>query len=498
LSAAARARLSSSQPPSAAVSRRGLLRLSAAASAAAALSGCAAYASRPAAKAAGVAPATPTPAAGTTTIVFYAKPPNASVSSTTIIGIMQEVLQPYYAKTKGVYVRLIPEELPTSQIVTGILSNQQMDIIYDNYFAPYGQQELVVPLEPYFQRDNVDPSIWNTAQYQLYVTHQGPMAVPVYTGTSVIAVNEKVFDDAGLPYPDPTWTPGVFARTCAQLAQPGKRPPVYGGTIFWYTGGPSQQASWVFRAFGGNQVSPTGAPSQLSSPPNQAALAWMYEDLFWPKVAVPQDVAGISQFAAGSAAMIDMDTWELLSFAEGIKGATAKFDFVPYPVFPNGRATFCTADFYAIAANCQHVDAAWDLLRWVSVEPQWQQATFAYALRSPALNSLWAHWEATIQSVVPFFKGKNFSWFSDAAQKGYAYPVEYYPYNDQQVWGLIGPYFSSLYARRIPTVQEAAAQIDQVVNAFEAAAQGQAGAQANAAKRFPTNGRAIATVPSGL
>ena len=435
-------------------------------------------------------------AAGTTTIVFYAKPPNASVNPKTIISIMQEVLQPYYAKNPGIRVELIPQELPTSQIITGILANQQMDIIYDNYFAPYGQQDLVVPLEPYFQRDNVNPGLWNRAQYELYVTAQGPMAVPVYTGTSALAVNQKVFDAAGIAYPDPSWTPAGFAQLCAQLAKPGKRPPVYGATVFWYSNGPSQQASWVFRAFGGNQVSPTGAPSQLSSAPNQAALSWLYSDLFWPKAAVPQDIAGIPQFAAGTAAMIDMDTWNLLSFAEGLRASTAKFDFVPYPVFPSGRATFCTADFYAIAANCRHVEAAWNLLRWVSVDPVWQRATFSYALRSPALNSLWEEWATTIQSVVPFFRGKNFSWFSDAAQKGYAYPVEYYPYADQHVWQLIGPYFSELYAGHL-TVPGAAAQLDQVVNAFEATAKSEAAAQATAARQFPVTGQAIATVPFG-
>jgi len=354
-----------------------------------------------------------------------------------------------------------------------------------------------VPLQPYFQRDNVDPSIWNRQQYNLYVTAQGPEAVPVYTGTSVLAVNEEVFDSAGVPYPNPDWSYQEFVTVCRQMASPGAHPRIYGSTIFYYTSGPSQQASWVFKAFGGSQVAPSGPPSQLSSTANQAALAWMYEDLFWPGIAVPQDIAGTSQFVSGQAAMIDMDTWNLLSFAEALKGG-GKFDFVPYPTFPAGRATFCTADFYAIAANCKHVDAAWDLLRWVSVEPTWQQATFSYALRSPALNALWDQWATTIQQVVPFFRGKAFQWFGEAAAQGYAYPVEYYPYDDQQVWNLIGPYFSKLYAQTIPTVQQAASQIDQVVNAFEATAQVQAGAQGAAARAFPTTGSAIASVATGL
>jgi len=440
----------------------------------------------------------PTPANTQTTIVFYAKPPNASANANTIIRIMQEVLAPYYQTHKGVYVHLIPQELPTSQIVSSILAGEQMDIIYDNYFAPYSQQSLVVPLRSYFERDAVDPAIWNSAQYALYNTPAGPMGVPVYTGTSALAINQGMFDQAGLPYPSPTWSHQDFAAACRALAHPGGKKPIYGGTLFWYKSGPSQQASWAFKAFGGNQVSPSGAPSQLSSPPNLAALDWLYQDLFWPQICVPQDAAGWTQFVQGQCAMVDMDTWNLLGFAEALHGPSVKFDFLPYPVFPAGRTTFCTADFYAIAANCKHVDAAWDLLRWVSVEPAWQRATFAYSLRSPALNSLWDEWATTIQQVVPFFKGKDFHWFGDAAAKGYAYPVEYYPYADQHVWGIIAPYFSSLYARQ-STVAGTAQAIDQVVNAYEASAQQMQTAQTAASSAFPAaGGQTIAVVPPGL
>lgn len=439
----------------------------------------------------------PEPAGTRTKIVFYAKPPNANANPRTIIRIMQEVLAPYYAAHKGVFVELIPEELPTAQIVAGILAGQQMDIIYDNYFAPYYQQGLVVPLRPYFERDSVDPAVWNPAQYALYNTPKGPMAVPTYTGTSVLAVNQGMFDRAGLTYPNPDWTYQEFAAISRQLAHPLGKRPVYGSTVFWWTSGPSQQASWVFKAFGGNQVSPTGAPSQLAAAPNLAALDWLYHELFWPKVGVPLNVAGSGQFLQNQLALMDMDTWSLLGFAQTINGGV-KFDFVPYPRFPAGRTTFCTADFYAIAANCKHVDAAWELLRWVSVEPTWQRATFSYALRSPALNSLWPEWAATVQQVVPFFKGKAFEWFGDAASKGYAYPVEYYPYSDQRVWQVLPTYFQRLYARQL-TVAGAAATIDHVVNGLEGSAQAMAAAQGGIAKEFPVRGGSpIAQVQPGL
>lgn len=438
------------------------------------------------------------PANTQTKIVFYAKPPNASANQGTIIRIMQEVLAPYYQTHKGVFVELIPQELPTSQIIAGILAGQQMDIIYDNYFAPYHEQQLVVPLRAYFERDAVDPNLWNPSQYALYNTPQGPMGVPVYTGTSALVINQGMFDQAGLSYPTPDWSHQDFATVCRQLAHPGGKKPIYGSTLFWYQGGPSQQASWAFKAFGGNQVSPTGAPSQLSSPQNLSALNWLYQDLFWPQVCVPQDVAGPTQFVQSQCAMLDMDTWNLLGFAEALRGPSVKFDFVPYPVFPAGRTTFCTADFYAIAANCKNVDAAWDLLNWVSLEPQWQRATFQYALRSPALNSLWDEWATTIAQVVPFFKGKDFKWFGDAAAKGYAYPVEYYPYSDQHVWQIIAPYFQQLYAQKL-TVEGAARTIDQVVNALEASAQVMQSAQQAENQAFPTaGGSVIAQVTPGL
>jgi len=474
-------------------SRRALLGAAAALAGGAALAACS---SKTAAGAAGSS-AQPSRTNPRTTVVFYAKPPNATTSQATLISIMQEVLTPYYALHPGIDVKLIPEELADQTIITGILAGQQMDIIYSNYFAPYYQQQLILPLQEYFKQDAVDPTIWNAAQYALYNTAQGPMAIPVYTGTTAYAVNQALFDNLGLQYPDASWTQDDFVNVSRSATQAGKAL-AYGSDIFWYSNGPSQQASWVFKAFGGNQVSTSGAPSQLGSTQNQAALTWLYEDLFWPKISAAQDIVGTTQFIQGRLGLLMMATWELLDFAEALKGPALKFDFVPNPVFPAGRTTFCTADFYAIAANTQHADDCWDLLNWVSVQPQWQRATFSYALRSPALNSLWDEWATTIQTVVPFFRGKDFSWFGDAASKGYAYPVEYYPQADQSVWNLISPYFTQLYQQKIPTVQQAAAQIDQVVNAYETAAQSEQAQAQSEAQHFPTNGAAMTTVPTGL
>lgn len=466
--------------------------------AAAALAGCALHNAPPASAASAQSNPQPNPANAQTKVVFYAKPPNASVNQKTIIGIMQETLQPYYAANKGLYVDIIPEELPTTQIVASILAGEQMDIIYDNYFAPYAEQNLVLPLGSYFQRDNVDSSIWNKAQFALYNTAKGPMAVPVYTGTSAIAVNQNMFDQAGFNYPTADWTHQEFTAVCRQMAHPAGKTPIYGGTVFYYSNGPGQQGSWPFKAFGGNQVSPVGPPSQLSSTQNTAALNWLYEELFWPKVAAPNNVIGITQFVHDQCAMIDMDTWELLTFAQSLSGTPTKFDFLPYPVFPAGRATFCTADFYAIAANCKQPDIAWDLLRWVSTEPIWQRATFSFALLSPALNSLWGEWATKIQQVIPFFAGKDFTWFGDAASKGYAYPVEYYPYSDQRVWQMIGPYFQQLYTQQL-SVAAAARTIDHAVNAFEASAKQSGQGQQVQSQLFPSvGGHTIAVVPPGL
>lgn len=475
--------------------RRALLGTALAAGAAV-TAGCATHATA-ASSSSAKGPALPTAANATTKLVFYAKPPNASVNTNTIVALMQQTLEPYYAANKGLYVDIVPAELPTAQIIAGILAGRQMDIIYDNYFAPYAEQDLVVPLGPYFQRDNINPNIWNKAQFALYTTPKGPGAVPVYTGTSALAINQGMFDQAGYNYPSADWTYREFTTICQQMAHPADKTPVYGGTLFFYSNGPGQQGSWPFRAFGGNQVSPSGPPSQLSSPQNIAALDWLYQELFWPKIAAPNNVIGVTQFIRNQAAMIDMDTWELLSFARALSGTSVKFDFLPYPVFPSGRATFCTADFYAIAANSKQPDVAWDLMRWVSTEPTWQRATFSFALLSPALNSLWGEWATRIQQVVPFFAGKNFSWFGDAAAQGYAYPVEYYPYSDQRVWQLITPYFSQLYAQKIG-VAAAARTIDQLVNAFEASA-AQTGVGAGTNKTFPAvNNQTIASVPAGL
>ena len=428
--------------------------------------------------------------------MWYAEAPN-SLDIKGLTAIMQEALAPFYARHRSIDVRIIPGNLPTASMLPMLISGSGPDIFHDNYFAPYAQGGLLLPLRSYFLRDNVDPAIWNPRQAALYQTAHGPLAVPAYTGTTVYAVNLADFDQAGLTYPDASWTYRDFTHLAATLAKQDGAVRHYGADVMFGSGGPwNGEDAWVFRAFGGSLVSPSGPPSRFAAPSNLAALRWLYHDLFWPQVATVSYGGNVPAFIQHQRSMAVMGTWMLADLAASGVGQL-KWDFLPSPVFPSGRTTFCSANFSAISAATRHAEEAWELLRWLSVEPYWARANIKIWLASPILNSLWSEWAAAVQQVAPPLKGKALNWYGDAAGGGYAYPAAYYPHDDSLVNAIMVPYFTNLYNHRTSSVAGAARQIDQVVNAFEAHAAAQEAAARSEAGRFPTVGPVVAKVQTG-
>jgi len=408
--------------------------------------------------------AAPTRGSGVITLTFAAK--NTGGPTPLLVELMQRSLAGFYASNRGVRVNITPAGVDTGAVLVQIFAGVAPDIIYDNYIAPYTQQNLLVPLTPYIKRDQVNPDIWNPAQVSIFTGVSGQMAVPVYTGTMAQMLNYTALDQAGLKYPTPDWTYTEFTALARALVlkQTSQRPQRYGTNLRWNISGPGENAYYL-KAFGGALVSPGAAPSQLSQGANLRALQWMYEDMIWPGVGRPGG-AGASDITSGALATEQVGTWWLVSVAQAMISSGLKLDFLPPPIYPGGRGCHCTADFYAIPQVSRHPDQAWELLRYVSAEPEWQRATFRYALLSPALNSLWDEWEQTVRATVPVFRTKQLQWFAQAAQQGYAYPAEYYPYADGQVTELATPEWTLLGNRQVDVVA-GATQLDRMINAFE-------------------------------
>ena len=394
--------------------------------------------------------------------------------------LYQEVFTSFEAANKGIRIQLIDfyGVGGTAQNLSAALAGAGADILYDTAYSSYVDNNILLPLDGYLERDGISRSIWSAGQVAMLQTAAGMFGLPAYMSPQVYAARLDLFDTMGIAYPDPGWTYDVFTETCRKLTVSAPTQPQFGACMQWHRGGIGA-GSWLFSGFGGSQTNATRTASTLSTPQDVQAGQWMYEQMLWPKIGITSGEYGGPQsaFLNGKAGLSIMGTWNILPVAEAV-GDQFKWAFVPVPVYPAGAKTFGNADFYGVNVQCRHPDQAWQVLKWVCAEPTWQKAMMTIALLSPGLNSLWPEWEKTVISVAPLFSGKGLHYFTEAAVNGDGVPPAYYAYDNSQVSGAIAPYFQQLW-NQTTTVADAWAGIDKGVNAI--LSQGLAGQQAQVA-----------------
>ena len=468
-------------------SRRALLRSGLAAAGGALASALAGCAGRGAGGAR--APAVPTPAQTVPTVVLA---PWGWANNRVVQALIGETVAKFTAKHRGLRVQVVPGNgccNPTADIAS-IVGGAEADVFTDNNFGAFRGGDYLLPLDPYLKRDNLSTDLWSRQQVDSFRTPRGQFALPAYFNVQIYIVNLSLLDQSGLAYPAPDWTRAEFTQLAGALTNTRGTVKRFGCGLDWGTGSAGQfSGEWVLRGFGGRLVSPGGERCLLGTPEAIAAGRWVYQEVLWP------GLAGGS-FANQTSALATVMCCCMAGLITTIRNSF-KWDFYPNPLGPAGPAAFGGTQFYAINARTRVPDLAWEVLKWLSAEPDYQRLMAQMNLASPGLNTLWPEWEQVVQSVAPPLRGKAVHWFADAARQGYAYPFPAFRYDNVQAQAVIGRYLSALGSRQAASVAGAFTQAAAQADALETAAGQMSGQQRAALQSFPAAGPSIAKVPPG-
>lgn len=380
--------------------------------------------------------------------------------------------------SKGIRIQMVLFQ-STDANIAAMTSGSGPDVVYDYNYAPYVEQHLLAPLEGFMHEDRMNPSTWSAGQIGVYQRSGHLYALPAYMGTAVYAVNLSAFDQAGQPYPTADWTSDDFVNVCTQMTGTVNGQTRYGGMLYQWNN-MIDGSRWIFNAFGGSLMSADGTTSTLSTPGSLAAGRWMFEKCYWPKICVTRSAGYWGMFGSGQLAMRTMGTWELFGSLQSYQNM--KWTILPFPIFPAGRATFSTDDFWALNAQSKHPREAWEVIKWASAGTYWNTFNMKLQLLSPARVDLWDQWISVVEAAAPPLKGKGLHWYADAAQKGYAYAPLYYRYDDAQAEDAVGGVIGKLYSQSLTSVADGFATADKLVDAIEAAgAKAQLGSSASSA-----------------
>lgn len=281
------------------------------------------------------------------------------------------IIQEFEAANEDIQVQVEPVGSGDyyARILTQIAAGDPPDLLQigDDAVPMFVDRGAFAPLDEYiasaeFPLDTsiylpgvLEPGQWNGKQY-LLPKDFSPLAV---------YYNKRVFDDAGLPYPQDGWTWEEFLATAQALTQVDAN----GNTIQW---GVQLPAAWTtgfeywVGAAGGRLISEDGAQfvGFMDSPEVQAAVQF-YADLYnVHKVApLPADMnafgGGNSEFDNGTAAMRIFGRWPQAGMKEN---PNIDLGVVGMPVGAQ-RANVLFWGGFGLSALSQEKDAAWRFMR---------------------------------------------------------------------------------------------------------------------------------------
>ena len=260
-----------------------------------------------------------------------------------------------------------------TQIAAGIPPDVAM--VYTTVMVGLAEGGNLVALDPYMQRDGLVPEMWYPSELGAGQWRGSTFGLPIRTGgdaNSLIFYNKDLFAEAGLPDRAPaTWT---------ELDQISRRLIRYEGdqitvspitNIAGYTGDAGPLA-WLY-AGGGRFLSEGGRSVDFASPAGVEMLEWVYN--FRSSVyRTLGDDGGFGNdvtralFVEGKAAMFITGVWNY-SFVWSVNpdfnlgsGVRPRKEGSPYAGANAGTY------LYAIPTQSRNREAAWELLKWLTVD----------------------------------------------------------------------------------------------------------------------------------
>ena len=444
--------------------------------------------------------AAPQPTSQVLTINFQLWTPAVPVNKTSLTLIQQFVDQSFNAKTKGVYAKWSGSQGSESTIVSEVLAGSAS--------APYvvasccGDWPIIQPflaqLDPFFKSDNINVSTtWQPGQLSRFQDANGnTYGLPEDAASDAYLYRQDILDGLGLPYPSPTWTAAEAASLWAACSGKLSNGAWRYGVGAPFSAGATEGLPTVVSGFGG-QFQSADRTQLLMDSPQAIAAGEYWMNMVWNRVATGGDGSPVPGIFNGTCVFTTGAEPTIIDAVEQL-GDKAKWDFLPWPVFPAHSVGKLHDNFYGMLASAPQQEVAWELLKWIAVGPDWQRFYMQLALAPPGQASLLQEWYTIMEATAPILKGKQLQYWGSATLAGQGvYDYEFMQYAPSQAANVVTGWFGKVWNQTV-SVTEGFTQMTQQVNALEAQAAAAASKLVTNSKAFPTNGPAIAPAFTGL
>ena len=263
------------------------------------------------------------------------------------------------------------------------------DVHWQQHVRDVGPAGLAVDLTPFLKRDAYpkdyvgwEPYAWQAKQY----------GVPSAVQSTGLFFNKALFDEAGVKYPDGTWTWEQFADAARRLTKPGAE----NATTIWGAadqGG--RNVGWMnalLHAFGGAVFTKDYAATQLMQPKSLEAIE--FRASWGPKLKIAENVPDgrSGQFTGGRVAMVTSGSWFVANVKRNASSALltgqVPWDVAPLPRGPLRPAGLTHELGVGIPSGARNPDASWAAVRHLT-SPAGLTPFAQIGRYIPPLRSLW-------------------------------------------------------------------------------------------------------------
>ncbi len=301
------------------------------------------------------------------------------------VALREKMGQMYMDKHPNVTIEWITLGSNIAQKLMVLASGNELpDVIYLNEdVLSFASRNILYPMNDLIARDNFDTSVFYKELLDVCTLDGKVYALPQEVSPYVVYYNIDMFEAAGVPLPTDDWTLDEFYAACAALTDAEKG--IYGirMPINW-----SDRQLNYFARFDAPVFTEDGKEVAFNNEKGLAALKFLNKMVVEDKVATsPADAIAIgssfgSMFRNQQIAMEESGLWSLPGFLS--TPLEFRWDVV---MAPKGAKQASKAGVlnWAISADSEHVDLAWDIIKFfTSTEGMCEIASACMALPGSA------------------------------------------------------------------------------------------------------------------
>ena len=291
---------------------------------------------------------------------------------TTELANQQKIVDAFMSMNPSIKVKVTVADWDTywDKLQTSLAGGNAPDVfLMDGPLYPdYQTRNQLLDLSPLIARDGFDTSQLADLGIKDFTASDGHLyGLPRDLSTIALYYNKKMFDAAGITYPDATWNWDKLAQVAGQLTKKVNGQTQWG----FYTETTDMENYWselVWQA-GGDIVGSDKKTLLVDSDKAAQGIQFLQDLIYKDKVMAQPTPGGTGDlFENGQAAMEADGSWLVPSHV----AAGIDFGVAPLPSGPAGQATSVNPSGVVVYKGTKSPDAAWEFVKCYT-GPQMQQ-----------------------------------------------------------------------------------------------------------------------------